>query len=66
MTMTAISIAILDVCVPFFPPQITCHPDLNATTHASCGGYNCPGDDGSFFVFKDGEGKVGGRPTYAL
>jgi hypothetical protein len=61
-----IPIAILCVYVSFLPPQITRYPNLNATTHASCGGYDCPGNDGSFFVFEDGKGEMRGRPTYAL
>jgi len=61
-----VDIAFFGVYVPLLPPQITGHPDLNATTHGSCGGYDCPGNDGSFFMFKDGESEVGGRPTYAL
>ena len=64
--MIYIPIAIFGVCISFLPPQITRYPDLNATTHASCGGYDCPGNDGSLFVFEDGEGEMGGRPTYAL
>jgi hypothetical protein len=61
-----IPVAIFGVYVSFLPPQITRYPYLNATAHTSGGGYDCPGNDGSFFVFEDGEGEVGGRPTYAL
>ena len=62
----SIPMAIFGMYIPFFPPQITRYPNLNATAHASCGGYDGPSDDGSFFVFEDGECKVGSRPTYAL
>ena len=60
------TIAIFGVYVPFFPPQIAGHPDLNATAHAGRGGYKSPGDDRSFLVFENGEGEVGSRPTYTL
>ena len=54
--MYTIPIAIFSVCVSFLPPQITGHPDLNAAAHAGCSGYDGPGNDGSLFVFKDGDG----------